>query len=248
MTGLLRCSQCHGPMPGSTTRNTLKDGTKKRIRYYSCANFRRKGSSVCRGNSVRADDAEKFVLDRLKDVLLIPQHLNQIVDEMNQKIDENRKPWKMELDGLHEKIESTKQSLEKWKELVKANPELSSELDERITGLEIEYIESNQRKQELIKLLDAEGQKIKRKDAVKVIKLVNAKVAASKNKAEIKAILRTFIDKITFNKETKSDYKIYMTFTQDVIDILNERAHKEPTAGKNAVGSFYLKYILKLAV
>lgn len=79
-------------------------------------------------------------------MLLIPQHLNQIVDEMNQKIDENRKPWKMELDGLHKKVEDTKKKLEKWKELMNANPELSSELDKRITGLEIEYIESNQRK------------------------------------------------------------------------------------------------------
>lgn len=100
-------------MAASTTTNTLKDGIKKRIRYYTYANFRRKGSSVCRADSVRADDVEKFVLDRLKDVLLIPQHLTQIVDELNQKIDENRKPWKMELNGLHEKVEDTKKKLEK---------------------------------------------------------------------------------------------------------------------------------------
>lgn len=95
LTRLLQSPQCYGSMAASTTNNPLKDGTKKRIRYYTCANFRRKGSSVCKANNVRADDAEKFVLDRLKDVLLIPQDLTQIVDEMNQKIDENRKPWKM---------------------------------------------------------------------------------------------------------------------------------------------------------
>lgn len=145
---------------------------------------------------------------------------------------------------MHEKVEETKKKLEKWKEPVNANLELSSELDERITGLEIEYIESNQRKQELKRLLDSEGYRIAREDAVKVIELVNSTVAVSDSKADTKAIIRTFIDKITLNKETKSDYKIHMTFTQDVIDLLNERAHKEPTAGENAVGSFYIRYML----
>ena len=81
-----------------------------------------------------------------------------------------------------------------------------------------------------------------------MIELVNNTVTVSDSKADTKAILRTFIDKITFNKETKSDYKIHMIFTQYVIDILNERADKEPTAGKDAVGSFYLRYMLKLAI
>lgn len=40
-------------------------------KYYA----RRKGASVCHANSVRADEAEKFVLDRLKEVILIPEHI-----------------------------------------------------------------------------------------------------------------------------------------------------------------------------
>lgn len=81
-----------------------------------------------------------------------------------------------------------------------------------------------------------------------MIGLVNSTVAVSDSKANTKAILRTFIGKITFNKEMKSDYNIHMTFTEDVIDILNESAHKEPTAGKNAVGSLCLRYMLNLDI
>lgn len=57
LTGILHCPnpQCNAPMAASNTTNTLKDGTKKRIRYYSCSNFRNKGSKVCSANSVRAD-------------------------------------------------------------------------------------------------------------------------------------------------------------------------------------------------
>ncbi|KMS30207.1 zinc ribbon domain-containing protein, partial [Staphylococcus aureus] len=65
LTGLISCPQCSASMSASTTVNTLKDGTKKRIRYYSCSNFRNKGSKVCSANSVRADVIEKYVMDQI---------------------------------------------------------------------------------------------------------------------------------------------------------------------------------------
>ena len=58
-------SKCGAAMAASNTTNTLKDGTKKRIRYYSCSNFRNKGSKVCSANSIRADVLEKYVMDQI---------------------------------------------------------------------------------------------------------------------------------------------------------------------------------------
>ncbi|MCS6723466.1 recombinase family protein, partial [Proteus mirabilis] len=83
LTGLLRCPECGGPMAASNTTNTLKGGTKKRIRYYSCANFRNKGAKVCHANSIRAEVAEGFVADRLKEVIQVPEILDGLVKELN---------------------------------------------------------------------------------------------------------------------------------------------------------------------
>ena len=248
LTGLLRCPECEGAMAASNTTNTLKDGTKKRIRYYSCANFRRKGSSVCHANSVRADEAEKFVLERLKEIILVPEHIKQIVDEMNEQIEANRKPWEMELNGLDGKIEETEEKLKKWQELVKSNPELTKELEGRMTELEIKYIENKHRKDELLKLLQAEGYKVTTEDVFKVMKVANRAIMDSDSKADTKEILRTFIDKITFDKETKADYLIYTHFSKEIVDRLNDLTKEEPTAGMNAVGSFTFSAPLELII
>ena len=37
-----KCPKCGAAMVADNTTNTLKDGTKKRIKYYSCSNFKTK--------------------------------------------------------------------------------------------------------------------------------------------------------------------------------------------------------------
>lgn len=79
--------------------------------------------------------------------------------------------------------------------------------------------------------------------------MVNGLIEDSDSKKTTKAILKTFVDWITFDKESKSNFKIYMTFDQVVIDRLNEfMSSSEPTAELNAVGSIILPKILKITV
>lgn len=230
-------------MAASNTTNTLKDGTKKRIRYYSCANFRKKGAGVYHANSIRADVAEDFVLDRLREVLLFPENLGNIVDELNRQIQVHRKPWELERQAIEKELIETQAKIDRWNALLAATPELASELEARIEQLEIEYYGIKQPIQELNRILEVEGYKIK-----KVMALVEALIEDADSKKTTKAILKTFIDRITFDKETKSDFKIYMKFDQSVIDRLNEFMSKEPTADSHAVGSFNFPKILKIVV
>lgn len=80
------------------------------------------------------------------------------------------------------------------------------------------------------------------------MKLVNALIEDTDSKKTTKAILKTFIDRITFDKETKSDFKIYMKFDQAVVNRLNEFMAKESTAELNAVDSLTLSTMLKLHI
>lgn len=100
LTGLIRCPQCNSTMVASRTVNTLRDGTKIVRRYYSCGQFRTKGSSVCRANSVQADYAEQYVLDRMKEVLSKPKILKDIVAEINKKKVEGIGPLEQELKSI----------------------------------------------------------------------------------------------------------------------------------------------------
>ena len=85
LTGLIRCPECGTPMVISRSHYKLRDGTKTAQRYYSCGSFKSKGSAVCHANSVRADYAEAYVLNRIKKILKHPRMLTDIVSAVNNK-------------------------------------------------------------------------------------------------------------------------------------------------------------------
>ena len=181
-------------------------------------------------------------------MIAFPENLNKIIDELNQQIRSQRKPWELELQTIEKELVETQTKIDRWHTLLKDTPELSSELSARIEQLEITYYTHKQRIQELNRILEVEGYKIKKEDTKKVLELVNALIEDCDSKKTTKAILKTFVDRITFDKESKSNFKIYMTFDQVVIDRLNEFMSSEPTAELNAVGSFVLSKILKITV
>lgn len=114
LTGLLRCPQCGAAMVASRTVNKLKDGTKVIRRYYSCGNFKSKGSSVCRANSVKADYAESFVYQRIKEVINNERILMDIVFTMNQQRKGNTAPLQEELKHITQKVDSIEGKRQKY--------------------------------------------------------------------------------------------------------------------------------------
>lgn len=134
LTGLIRCPNCGAPMVASRTTNYLKDGTKVVRRYYSCGQFRAKGSSVCKANSVRADYAEQHVLGRIKKVLNHPKMLQDIVTTINAKRAASVDPMQQELELIAVKLsqlsEKKKRILDAYEMEVMDSDSLIARLDE----------------------------------------------------------------------------------------------------------------------
>ncbi|WP_375140436.1 recombinase zinc beta ribbon domain-containing protein [Brevibacillus sp. HB2.2] len=134
LTGLMRCPQCGAAMVASRTVNKLKDGTRIVRRYYSCGNFKSKGSSVCRANSVKADYPESFVYQRIKEVINNERILMDIVLTMNQQRKGNTAPLQDELKHINQKVDSIEGKRQKYFSLFEdelVDPEtLANRLDE----------------------------------------------------------------------------------------------------------------------
>ncbi len=114
LTGLMRCPQCGAAMVASRTINKLKDGTRIVRRYYSCGNFKSKGSSVCRANSIKAYYAESFVYHRIKEVINNEHILLDIISSMNQQRKGNTAPLQEELKHIHQKVDSIEGKRQKY--------------------------------------------------------------------------------------------------------------------------------------
>ena len=67
------------------TTNTLKDGTKKRIQYYACGNWKNKGTAVCNSNSIRVDKANEYVFTKISELLSNEKMVKSIVNNINRE-------------------------------------------------------------------------------------------------------------------------------------------------------------------
>lgn len=223
LTGILKCPRCSGPTAASNVTNTLKDGTKKKIRYYSCANFRRKGKagSGCSANSIRADFIEKFVADRLVEIITVPGFLDVLVREINARIREEIKPLEQELAVLETTIQDISEKLESWKQFEAIANEFSEDINQRKEELTEQLIFSKQREREILSVLDHQDQLVEVTDVEKILKALKEMLEHAE-KAVIKQVYRSFIEKVEFDPLNKEDVGITMRFDENVIQQLNQ--------------------------
>lgn len=114
LTGLIRCPECGAAMTASLTVNRAKDGTKIVRMYYSCGRFRSQGSSVCHANSVRKDEAEKAVTERIQEAVTKPEILKKVVRSVNEHRSGRIKPLQDELAGVQVRIDNLEEKKRKY--------------------------------------------------------------------------------------------------------------------------------------
>ena len=113
LSGLLRCGKCGQAMQAVSA----KSGS---YHYYSCCNSLRRGKSVCDAKSVNETQLERKVIEKLKERVLTPQHLADLLEltnaELSKHQDENASHMatmqqaltkkRAKLDRLYEALES----------------------------------------------------------------------------------------------------------------------------------------------
>lgn len=210
LTGIIHCPQCGAPMAASNTTNTLKDGTKKRIRYYSCSNFRNKGSKVCSANSVRADVIEKYVMDQILEIVKSDKVINQVLQRVNQ---EN----KVDIGALNHDIAYKQQQYDevsgKLHNLVKTiedNPDLTSALKATIHKYETQLNDITNQINQLKQQQNQEKRSFDTKQIAALLQRIFQNIE-SMDKLQLKALYLTVIDRIDIRKDENHKKQFYVT-------------------------------------
>lgn len=221
-------------MAASNTTNTLKDGTKKRIRYYSCANFRNKGAKVCHANSIRAETAEGFVADRLKEVIQVPEILEKLVKELNLQMKEANNQYEDQLSNLKTKAYEIETKLNKWNDLLEDNPEMIVELADRINELQNRKIMNREEQNQLTLQKNKERESLKVTDITVLLNAIERLLKEGTTK-EVKQIYQCFIKEITFNKDTKANIQMILYFEEAIVNQLNKSYQEAISRGDMAI-------------
>ncbi len=211
LTTLLRCPVCGQGMIGHRLKNSNGDV----LRYYQCGNFHYKGSAVCKSNMIRADYAEAEVLDRIEQVVRDKSVLKEILERVNAKIANYKKPLQEKLDYNQEQITRIETNLNKYMKLFESDRISSTTVINKIHELEDELSKlktaSHNIKADLLK------PSIKEVPFDRVSNILSSfsKILPKAEPEKQKSLLHSIISKITINpsnnikERTIKDIELY---------------------------------------
>ncbi|MCS5431178.1 recombinase family protein, partial [Staphylococcus aureus] len=210
LTGIIHCPQCGAPMAASNTTNTLKDGTKKRIRYYSCSNFRNKGSKVCSANSVRADVIEKYVMDQILEIVKSDKVIKQVVERVNQEHQIDTSALNHDIAYKQQQYDEVQIKLDNLIKTLEDNPDLTTILKETIHKYETQLNDITNQINQLKQQQNQEKTSYNTKQLSAVLRRIFQNVE-SMDKSQLKALYLTVIDRIDIRKDEHRKKQFYVT-------------------------------------
>ncbi|GAB6168816.1 hypothetical protein JCM1393_12760 [Clostridium carnis] len=102
LTGLLKCPQCGASMISHRVKK--QNRINEFYRYYQCSNFFNKGTTICKSNLIYADIAEKYVLDRLNELVQSKEVINCILKKMKNNNENEIAPIKKKITLLEKEL------------------------------------------------------------------------------------------------------------------------------------------------
>ncbi len=220
LTGILRCPKCGAGMVISRTTNTLADGTKKRIAYYCCGNWKNKGTSVCNSNTIRVDKANEYVFKKIEELVSNEAMIKAVVKNINKERKDKVKLAKRllsDIDKELEKLDKRKRKIfEAYEDDIITKEEFQirkDELNEKIRNLEEE-------KKPLLKTISEEVSEEIPYEFIKDILMNFSKILnSSVSREQQKKLLHMIISEITMNESREID-SIKLNINEKLVEYL----------------------------
>lgn len=236
LTGLLRCPECGGSMVISNTTNKLKSGTT-RTRYYVCSKAKRHGG--CHRNSIRADEAERLVEQKLVYVMMTPDIAKHIVNCMDQERDRLIGDVRTIISNKQHEIADVKQKLDRYDNLPSDDVELARQVKARKSMLQNNIVSLHQEIKDCERRIQSIGN-LATSDTIETLLKWAYKITQADNKDYLKRVYATFIDKITFDAK-KHTMKIQMCFSGSVIEQIKNYQQEAGVSQVEAPASSYIQ-------
>jgi len=83
LTGILKCPECGAGMVISRVVNKKPDGSKRKLTYYACGNWKNKGTAVCHSNMIRVEKANSVVYERMEKILDDDKVFQEVLSRVN---------------------------------------------------------------------------------------------------------------------------------------------------------------------
>ncbi len=227
LSGLLKCPVCGASMTVSRSTRKRKDGTKAVNEYYSCSNWKNKGTAVCNSNSVKAEVADEVVINKLIETVNNELLLKKVINNINKNKSSKLKPKLDEMNLVNKEIDNLNSKKNSSIELFEDGILTKSELAERVKKLNEEIDKLKFRLDEIKQdVMLAEGDPVPFELVSQVMNKFGKVFHESSTRQQRKQLLNLLVSKITIDKSRAID-TIELQINEDVIKYLVKEGSSE---------------------
>ena len=231
LTGILKCPQCGAGMVIMRTSRTRKDGTKRRLEYYCCGNWKNKGTAVCHSNAIRVDKANDYVFGKLSELLSNDKLVKDIVKNINTDRKNKVDPSKDELQKLTKELDKISAKKDKLFEAFEEDIITKEEFKERVAELQSrERLLQEDVNNLKMNVLDDNVQQVSYEVVKETLSKVGEMLGNCKSMEQKKKLLHMLISKITINELREVD-SIQININDNLISYLNNGGEPNPDGG-----------------
>lgn len=233
LTGILKCPQCGAGMVIMRTSRTRKDGTKRKLEYYCCSNWKNKGTAVCHSNAIRVDKANDYVFGKLSELLSNDKLIKDIVKNINTDRKNKVDPSKGELQKLTKELDKISAKKDKLFEAFEEDIITKEEFKERVAELQSrERLLQEDVNNLKMNVLDNNVQQVSYEMVKETLSKVGEMLGNCKSMEQKKKLLHMLISKITINELREVD-SIQININDNLIAYLNNGGEPNPDGGSS---------------
>lgn len=220
LTGILKCPVCGAGMTISRSTSKRKDGTKRILEYYSCGNWKNKGTAVCSSNGIRAEIADEYVLNKIMELINNKPILRKVVDNINRNKSSKLQPTIDELDRIIIEINKLNCKKSKSIELFEDGILDKKDLSIRVNTINEDIEKLKYREEELRREIQlAEGDPIPFEIVNNVMDKFKEEFLNMSTSEQRKQLIHLLVTQITINEKREVD-SIEIQINDDVIKYL----------------------------
>lgn len=225
---ILMVNQLESTMVIMRCSKKRKDGTRHRIEYYACGNWKNKGTTVCHSNAINVNKANDYVFGKLSELLNNDKLIKDIVTNINSTRKAMVEPSKEELERVLkelEKIEAKKKKVfEAYEEEIISKSDFSDRMAEIKNREKTLQHKANKLK---TNTLEDNVQEVSYKFVKGILSSFGKMLSKVTTREQQKRLLHMLISKITINKDRDIE-SIELNINNNLIMYLNNGGEPSP--------------------
>ena len=234
LTGILRCPECGAGMVISRVINRRADGSRHKLSYYACGQWKNKGSAVCHSNMIRVEKANSIVYKRIGEILNNEKVFNEVLAGVNREheiiqknADKERSIQEKEREKITNRImknhEAYEDGLLTKEEFLNRKYELEQQL---------EQVRERANESRLL-ILEEKKKEIPRETVKAILQNFSAVLSGSIDHTIRKRLLHLLIKEITMDRDRNID-SIKIELSDDLIRFLQNNGGTPPDGAPSA--------------